>query len=1032
MYKARGFRSFPQSISSDMRRQSWLALAVVPVVLAAAGSASAAPLTWNSVTADWTIGTNWTPGGPPGVGDTAIINAGNAQLNSDTTILGLAQAGGTISGTGTLTLTGSSTWTGGTHTGAGISQFDGPLAISGATAKTISGARIVNAASTDWSGNTGANNNTISMASTSVFNNTGTFSDANAFNSTISGGTFNNGGTFNKQTNTTTTMSSVFNNAATVNVNAGTMLMQSGGTSTGSFALATGAVMEFRNGAHTLNNVTTSGAGTIQVSTDNVGADAIVTITGGTWNSAFLLSGSTVTGGNQVFMGPATWTGGTLTGAEGTSTVFGSTLTISGANGKSLTGGRDVSAGNTTWTGNTGANNNAIAIASTSIFRNTGTFTDANTFDSSMSGGTFNNDGTFNKQSNTTTSMGSVFNNTATVNVNAGTMLMNGGGTDSGAFHIADGAKLEFRNGVHTLNNVTTSGAGTFQISTENVGADATVAVNGGTHTTTFLMSGSTMTGTSNTFQGAATWTGGTITGAASASTTFGSTLAITGANTKTLSGGRSVNAGNITWSGNTGNNNNAIAIATASAFNNTGTFTDSNAFDSIISAGGGGGIFNNNGTFNKQSGTTTTIGAIFNSSDTVNVNAGTMLMGGGGTDSGVFNIADGAKLEFRNGAHTLNNVTTSGAGTFQISTDNVGADATVTVNGGTHTTPFLLSGSTMAGTDATFQGLTTWTGGTISGAASTTFANDVAISGPNLKVLVGGRTLNLESTTTWSGNTANNNNAIRFWNGATINNNGTFNDSNAFNSFIEHNVGGPHNFNNIGTYNKTENTITTFDLGVNFNNTGNVNVNAGTISVANAVDNLGTISTATGTTFASTSGGANLQNHGTLQGTGTYDSATGRAVQNFGQVQPGTATSLGKLLIAGDYTQDAVGLIEFNLAALADFDTMDVVGNLSLNGTVHVSSLGGYNPGNGDTFTIITFDDGVADVSDLLGVFSHVTWSGFDPGVSFVALYFDHSVVLSASASPVPLPGGIWLLATGLGGLMFRRRLMKMRMPVS
>ena len=96
MYKARGFRSFPQSISSDMRRRSWLALATLPVVLAAPGSASAAPLTWNSVTADWTIGTNWTPGGPPGVGDTAIINAGNAQLYSDTTILELAQAGGTI------------------------------------------------------------------------------------------------------------------------------------------------------------------------------------------------------------------------------------------------------------------------------------------------------------------------------------------------------------------------------------------------------------------------------------------------------------------------------------------------------------------------------------------------------------------------------------------------------------------------------------------------------------------------------------------------------------------------------------------------------------------------------------------------------------------------------------------------------------------------------------------------------------------------------------------------------------------------
>ena len=129
----------------------------------------------------------------------------------------------------------------------------------------------MNATSTDWSGNTGANN-TISIASTSVFNNTGTFTDANTFNSTITDGTFNNSGTFNKQSGTTTTVSSVFNNTGTVNVNAGTMLMQAGGTSTGSFALADGAMLEFRNGAHTLNNVTTSGAGTFQISTENVGA----------------------------------------------------------------------------------------------------------------------------------------------------------------------------------------------------------------------------------------------------------------------------------------------------------------------------------------------------------------------------------------------------------------------------------------------------------------------------------------------------------------------------------------------------------------------------------------------------------------------------------------------------------------------------------------------------------------------------------------------------------------------------------------
>ena len=81
--------------------------------------ATAATLTWNNVNADWTVGTNWTPGGPPGAGDVAVVNGGNPQLNSDTAIQGLNQGGGTISGTGTLTVTGPSIWTTGIQSGTG-------------------------------------------------------------------------------------------------------------------------------------------------------------------------------------------------------------------------------------------------------------------------------------------------------------------------------------------------------------------------------------------------------------------------------------------------------------------------------------------------------------------------------------------------------------------------------------------------------------------------------------------------------------------------------------------------------------------------------------------------------------------------------------------------------------------------------------------------------------------------------------------------------------------------------------------------
>ena len=581
-------------------------------------------------------------------------------------------------------------------------------------------------------------------------------------------------------------------------------------------------------------------------------------------------------------------------------------------------------------------------------------------------------------------------------------------------FNIADGAKLEFRNGDHTLNNVTTSGAGLLQISTENVGADASVVLNGGTHTTEVLLSGSSLSGTDHTFQGAATWTGGSIGGAAV--TTFGSTLGISGPGSKAI-GVRTVSAGTTTWSGNTGNNNNAIGISGAGIFNNTGTFTDTNTFDSTVNRGNGGGTFNNVGTLNKQSNTTTAVNTVFNNTGIVNVNAGTFLPGGGGTSTGVFNIADGAKLEFRNGAHTLNNVTTSGAGLLQISTENVGADASVVLNGGTHTTEVLLSGSSLSGTDHTFQGAATWTGGAIGGAGATTFANDVSISGPNVKAIFSGRTVNFNGTVNWTGNTADNNSAIRFSGTSTLNNIGVFNDANPFDSFIEHSVVGPNNFNNAGTYNKQSDTVTTVDLGMVYRNTGTTNVNAGTMRVVAGFTNQGKVSVAAGAVFHVAA--ATFGNEGTLQGNGTYQTNSVTTVlNNAGTLSPGVG-DVGALTIVGDYRQTAAGSFDVELGSLSSFDALNVLGDMALDGTVRVLGLGGYNPNHDDEFTIITFDDNVNDASDLTGLFSQVIATGFAPGVTFTAQYFDHSVVLKASVAPIPLPPAVWLLGSGLMGLV-------------
>jgi hypothetical protein len=147
--------------------------------------------------------------------------------------------------------------------------------------------------------------------------------------------------------------------------------------------------------------------------------------------------------------------------------------------------------------------------------------------------------------------------------------------------------------------------------------------------------------------------------------------------------------------------------------------------------------------------------------------------------------------------------------------------------------------------------------------------------------------------------------------------------------------------------------------------------------------------------------------------------------VLNAGQLQPGDATTVGDLSIAGNFTQAAEGVFEVNLASLSFFDSMDVVGNLALDGTLRVSSLGGYNPVVGDSFVIITFDDGVTDASDLSGTFSTLLAVGFHPSVEFGVSYFDHSVVLNVISSSVPEAAASWTLAAAglvLGALRRQR----------
>ena len=279
------------------------------------------------------------------------------------------------------------------------------------------------------------------------------------------------------------------------------------------------------------------------------------------------------------------------------------------------------------------------------------------------------------------------------------------------------------------------------------------------------------------------------------------------------------------------------------------------------------------------------------------------------------------------------------------------------------------LFGGSLGGTgNLTVSGLSTWTRGTITGAATTTFNSTLNMSGDLTKVISGGRIVNADNTA-WSGNTGANKNEISFGQG-TFNNNGTFTDTNAFGDRM-HSSG---TFNNNGTYNKQNNTLTNIDTGVDFNNsgTGTLNVQAGVFNVANTMTNAGVVNVSADAIFQSSCGGSDcFSNTGIMQGNGTIQTRINNELVNSGAINPGD--SIGHLTIDGDLHQAASGVVNFELASLSSFDQLTVTDDVTLGGDIALWNLG-YTPVAGDSFVVATFDDR-ADTT-----FSSLSLHGFSP----------------------------------------------------
>ena len=511
---------------------------------------------------------------------------------------------------------------------------------------------------------------------------------------------------------------------------------------------------------------------------------------------SLLLTSGTITGSGSLTLVSAPnnsdWNGGgSLAGLASLVVSSGVTLAIDGgadhnANGLGLT---IQGGGIVNYTAGWYRGGNSAAV------NNYGTWNDSNTATvDNLYGGTslvFYNEagGTYNKTTGTT-QFNVPFVNAGSVVASGGTFQLNLGGT------LAAGSTTG------------SSGSGVAEL------AGGTLTATGSMTLTNFLLAAGQLGGTPNFVNSVVNWT----------ATTFDAGTTITIASTSTLnimsvdhdySSDAIVNNGIVNWTGGWLRGGNGGSITNNHTWNDSTSSTADNNYGGTVT------YFTNaaSGTYNKTAGTTT-FNVPFVNAGTVAVSGGTLQFNGGGTLSG--------------GSVTGS----SGSGLVELTS------GTLTANGSDTLTNFVFAGGQLAGNPTFVNSVYSWTGST-TWDAGTTITNG---STSTLNITVSDHDFNNDAivnagTVNWSAGW------LRGGNGATITNNGSWNDTNT--ATLDNYYGGTAAvFTNgsSGTYNKTAGT-TIFNIP--FNNNGAVAVTGTAVFDINAGATFGSGSSTSATTNA-------------------------------------------------------------------------------------------------------------------------------------------------------------------------------------
>jgi hypothetical protein len=413
--------------------------------------------------------------------------------------------------------------------------------------------------------------------------------------------------------------------------------------------------------------------------------------------------------------------------------------------------------------------------------------------------------------------------------------------------------------------------------------------------------------------------------------------------------------------------------------------------------------------------------------------------LNGGGDATGSFTAESNTTLNFSQGMYTLEKASSvAGAGTVLFSDNAFFGGSTYLVEGAFAPVATVISNGTVNfAADVSLPSLTQ-TGGTLTGTATVTVTGQLnwtngTMTGGGTTVAAGGLTVDTTSfgNPNLSGRTLDNVQSASFLGSATfsVSNGGTLDNQAGATFTIQGNgLMAPGFFQSPGNVRNERSFVMagggTANLSVNFTNTGIVDVQSGTLDLSGNFSNFYASSQAlkggtyvvTGTLQFNSASIATNQANIVLDGPAAQiiDQFGSNALANFADnaagasftVQNGQSfvtnasfTNEGTLVVnpsstfttIGNYTQLATGLLQIGMAGTNQYGRVIANGVATLDRTLRVVLLNGFQPQNGDQFQVLTY-------SAENGVFATYQFPTLSGGLSFHPVYNSTNLTLSVS----------------------------------